>query len=121
MFGTALRAAGDFIEESFASANSGADADGSVGGKDSAEVESLVAAAIEVAEENAAHFIDLGVVDGGAEGADSGEAVDVDTAIELLDRVRACSPRLAGISKPRWTVAIAGGTRARQCLTAARL
>ena len=91
MFGTALRAAGDFIEESFASANSGADADGSVGGKDSAEVESLVAAAIEVAEENAAHFIDLGVVDGGAEGAegaDSGEAVDVDTAIELLDRVQ---------------------------------
>ena len=91
MFGTALRAAGDFIEESFASANSGADADGSVGGKDSAEVESLVAAAIEVAEENAAHFIDLGVGDGGAEGAegaDSGEAVDVDTAIELLDRVQ---------------------------------
>ena len=91
MFGTALRAAGDFIEESFASANSGADADGSVSGKDSAEVESLVAAAIEVAEENAAHFIDLGVGDGGAEGAegaDSGEAVDVDTAIELLDRVQ---------------------------------
>uniref|UniRef100_A0A7S0IGP4 Uncharacterized protein n=1 Tax=Micromonas pusilla TaxID=38833 RepID=A0A7S0IGP4_MICPS len=91
MFGTALRAAGDFIEESFASANSGADADGSVGDEDSAEVESLVAAAIEVAEENAAHFIDLGVGDGGAEGAegaDSGEAVDVDTAIELLDRVQ---------------------------------
>ena len=91
MFGTALRAAGDFVEESFASANSGADADGSVGGKDSAEVESLVAAAIKVAEENAAHFIDLGVGDEGAEGAegaDSGEAVDVDTAIELLDRVQ---------------------------------
>ena len=54
-------------------------------------MESLVAAAIEVAEENAAHFIDLGVGDGGAEGAegaDSGEAVDVDTAIELLDRVQ---------------------------------
>ena len=91
MFGTALRAAGDFVEESFASANSGADADGSVGGEDSAEVESLVAAAIKVAEENAAHFIDLGVGDEGAEGAegaDSGEAVDVDTAIELLDRVQ---------------------------------
>ena len=91
MFGTALRAAGDFVEESFASANSGADADGSVGGEDSAEVESLVAAAIKVAEENAEHFIDLGVGDGGAEGAegaDSGEAVDVDTAIELLDRVQ---------------------------------
>ena len=94
MFGTALRAAGDFVEESFASANSGADADGSVGGEDSAEVESLVAAAIKVAEENAEHFIDLSVGGGGAEGAegaegaDSGEAVDVDTAIELLDRVQ---------------------------------
>ena len=104
MFGTALRAAGDFIEESFASANSGADADGSVGGKDSAEVESLVAAAIEVAEENAAHFIDLGVGDGGAEGAegaDSGEAVDVDTTSSCSTGCRACSPRLAEIFTTR--------------------
>ena len=81
MFGAALRSAGDFIEGQFAAS---ADADGSVGDGDSDGVESLVAAAIKVAEDNADHFIDIGHGQG-AEGADH---VDADTAVELLDRVQ---------------------------------
>ena len=81
MFGAALRSAGDFIEGQFAAS---ADADGSVGDGDSNGVESLVAAAIKVAEDNADHFIDIGHGQG-AEGADH---VDADTAVELLDRVQ---------------------------------
>ena len=96
MFGAALRSAGDFIEGQFAAS---ADADGSVGDGDSDGVESLVAAAIKVAEDNADHFIDIGHGQG-AEGADH---VDADTAVELLDRVcwtesKACWPPLAAIS-----------------------
>ena len=100
MFGTALRAAGDFVEESFASANSGADADGSVGGEDSAEVESLVAAAIKVAEENAAHFIDLGVVDGVPRVPRVPTPARRSTSTprsSCSTGCRACSPRLAEI------------------------
>ena len=93
LFESALGAAGDFVASLFASANAGAPAaaQNTTGADDSVtagDVAALVAAAVDMARENAESFARLGLAaPGGEDGGDGG--ANATAAVELLDRVQA--------------------------------
>lgn len=91
LFETSLGAAGDFIKSQF----EGSTMRGASENLTVAELHELVASAIEMAEQNAVSFVDLGIspenyveVPAGADGNASTRSLSPQAAVDLLDRVQ---------------------------------